>query len=85
MQRHIDYDLRVSICSICQVLKRAGDPFGAAHAMEEARALDGQDRFLNWKAAKYFMRAGDVERAVQLLGMFTKVRILGGCTLPIFL
>jgi len=43
--------------------------------MEEARALDGQDRFLNWKAAKYLMRAGDVEGGVQLLGLFTKVNI----------
>ena len=43
--------------------------------MEEARVLDGQDRFLNWKAAKYFMRAGDVKRAIQLLGLFTKVGV----------
>jgi N-alpha-acetyltransferase 15/16, NatA auxiliary subunit len=67
------------------VLKRAGDPFGAAHALEEARTLDGQDRFLNSKAAKYFMRAGDMERAIQLLGLFTKVRTIGGgnsLTLP---
>ncbi|KAF8582555.1 N-terminal acetyltransferase A, auxiliary subunit [Ramaria rubella] len=55
-----------------RVLKRAGDPFGAAQVMEEARGLDGQDRFLNWKAAKYFMRAGDVEQATRLLGLFTK-------------
>lgn len=41
--------------------------------MEEARALDGQDRFLNWKAAKYLMRAGDVEGASHVLGLFTKV------------
>ena len=51
-----------------------GDPFGAAHAMEEARLLDGQDRFLNQKTAKYLMRTGEVERANQLLGLFTKVR-----------
>ncbi|KAF8508577.1 NMDA receptor-regulated protein 1-domain-containing protein [Hysterangium stoloniferum] len=55
-----------------RVLKRAGDPFGAARAMEEARALDGQDRFLNWKAAKYLMRAGDIDGAIRLLGLFTK-------------
>lgn len=56
------------------VLKRAGDPMGAAHAMEEARLLDGQDRFLNGKAAKYWLRAGDVQKAEELLAMFTKVR-----------
>ena len=41
--------------------------------MEEARKLDGQDRYLNWKAARYFMRAGDVDRGIDLLGLFTKV------------
>jgi len=41
--------------------------------MEEARRLDGQDRFLNWKAARYLMRAGDIEGANSLLGLFTKV------------
>lgn len=54
------------------VLKRSGDPLGAAHEMEKARLLDGQDRFLNGKAAKYWFRAGDVEKAEQLLGIFTK-------------
>ncbi|KIR99663.1 peptide alpha-N-acetyltransferase [Cryptococcus deuterogattii 2001/935-1] len=54
------------------VLKRSGDPLGAAHEMEKARLLDGQDRFLNGKAAKYWFRAGDIEKAEQLLGMFTK-------------
>jgi hypothetical protein len=56
------------------VLKRAGDAMGAAVAMEDARLLDGQDRFLNGKAAKYWLRAGDVQKAEELLGMFTKVR-----------
>jgi Flp pilus assembly protein TadD len=55
------------------VLKRAGDPQGAAQSMEEARLLDGQDRFLNGKAAKYWLRAGNVAKAEELLVMFTKV------------
>ncbi|WVQ74848.1 hypothetical protein IAR50_004455 [Cryptococcus sp. DSM 104548] len=54
------------------VLKRAGDPQGAAHEMEKARLLDGQDRFLNGKAAKYWLRAGNIEKAEELLAMFTK-------------
>ncbi|BEI81931.1 hypothetical protein CcaverHIS002_0210910 [Cutaneotrichosporon cavernicola] len=54
------------------VLKRAGDPLGAAYAMEEARLLDGQDRFLNGKAAKYWLRAGNVVKAEELLALFTK-------------
>ncbi|GJJ06056.1 hypothetical protein Clacol_000244 [Clathrus columnatus] len=55
-----------------KILKIAGDPFNAARAMEEARRLDGQDRYLNWKAAKYLMRAGNLEEATRLLGIFTK-------------
>ncbi|KAF8999086.1 NMDA receptor-regulated protein 1-domain-containing protein [Cyathus striatus] len=32
---------------VARVLKRAGDPWGAAKALNDARLLDGQDRFLN--------------------------------------
>jgi N-alpha-acetyltransferase 15/16, NatA auxiliary subunit len=55
------------------IYKRAGDPEAAARAMEDARSLDGQDRFLNGKAGKYWLRAGDVTRASETFGMFTKV------------
>ncbi|KAG7446845.1 N-terminal acetyltransferase A, auxiliary subunit [Guyanagaster necrorhizus] len=55
-----------------RVLKRAGDLFGAARSVEEARLLDGQDRFLNTKSAKYRLRAGLVDEASALLGLFTK-------------
>lgn len=57
-----------------RLLKRAGDPTGAVKAVEEARRLDGQDRFLNTKSAKYLIRAGRVEEAQAILGLFTKVR-----------
>jgi len=56
-----------------KVLKRAGDALGAAQLMEEARSLDGQDRFLNGKAAKYWLRAGEVKKAEELVSLFTKV------------
>ncbi|EJT99366.1 N-terminal acetyltransferase A auxiliary subunit [Dacryopinax primogenitus] len=55
-----------------RILKRAGDPFGAALWMEKARQLDGQDRFLNGKCAKYLMRSGNIEEANRRLGLFTK-------------
>ncbi|GAA5902731.1 hypothetical protein JCM6882_004052 [Rhodosporidiobolus microsporus] len=55
-----------------RILKRSGDDQGAAKAMEEARELDGQDRFLNSKAAKYAIRAGEWERAEKTVGLFTK-------------
>ncbi|KAL1747385.1 NMDA receptor-regulated protein 1-domain-containing protein [Schizophyllum fasciatum] len=54
------------------VLKRAGDPWGAVRAIEDARLLDGQDRFLNTKSAKYRLRAGLSDEASALLGLFTK-------------
>ncbi|KAG8813414.1 hypothetical protein FRC17_001586 [Serendipita sp. 399] len=53
-------------------LKRAGDYIGAAAATDVAAELDGQDRFLNSKAATYRLRMGDVEGAQRLLGLFTK-------------
>lgn len=56
-----------------RILKRCGDFLGAASAMNDARILDGQDRFLNTKAGKYLLRAGMVEEASRLFGMFTKV------------
>ena len=55
------------------VLKRSGDVESAAYVMEEARILDLQDRFLNSKAAKYWLRAGHVAKAEELLALFSKV------------
>lgn len=54
------------------VLKRSGDVESAAYVMEEARVLDLQDRFLNSKAAKYWLRAGHIAKAEELLAMFSK-------------
>jgi tetratricopeptide (TPR) repeat protein len=56
-----------------KVLKRAGDYFGAAKFVNEARILDGQDRFLNTKCGKYLLRAGMVDEAMPIFGLFTKV------------
>ncbi|KAI6158062.1 NMDA receptor-regulated protein 1-domain-containing protein [Pisolithus tinctorius] len=55
-----------------KVLKRAGDPYGAVRSMDEARALDGQDRFINTKSGKYRLRAGMVDEAEEILGLFTR-------------
>ncbi|OBZ77517.1 N-alpha-acetyltransferase 16, NatA auxiliary subunit [Grifola frondosa] len=55
-----------------RVLKRCGDPFGAVRCMDEARCLDLQDRFLNTKCGKYRLRAGLVEEASEIFGLFTK-------------
>ncbi|KAK7439356.1 hypothetical protein VKT23_017581 [Stygiomarasmius scandens] len=59
-----------------KILKRSGDLYGAARAINLARLLDGQDRFLNTKTGKYLLRAGLVEEAGSkdkgVLGVFTK-------------
>ena len=56
-----------------RILKRAGDLVGAVGCVEDARSLDGADRFLNTKSAKYHLRAGMEGEAGVILGMFTKV------------
>jgi tetratricopeptide (TPR) repeat protein len=56
-----------------RILKHAGDFLGATRCLDEARLLDGQDRFLNTKSAKYRLRAGFIEEANEILGFFTKV------------
>jgi hypothetical protein len=61
-----------------RVLKRAGAPLAAARALEDARLLDGQDRFLNTKAGKYRLRAGMLDEAQDILGLFTKVSLASG-------
>lgn len=55
-----------------RVLKRAGDLLGASAAMTDARLLDGQDRFLNSKAAKYLLRTNDTVEGERIVGLFTK-------------
>lgn len=55
-----------------RVLKRAGDPHGAARAMNDARLLDGQDRFINTKTGKYLLRAGMVNEADAIFSKFTR-------------
>ncbi|GAA5843366.1 hypothetical protein JCM3766R1_002931 [Sporobolomyces carnicolor] len=55
-----------------RILKRAGELEKAADAMEEARALDGQDRGLNCKSVKYAIRAGRIDEAEKIAGLFTK-------------
>ncbi|KAJ7599220.1 NMDA receptor-regulated protein 1-domain-containing protein [Mycena floridula] len=55
-----------------RILKRLGDFYGAARQLDEARLLDGQDRFLNTKCAKYRLRAGLLEEVGVIIGLFTK-------------
>ena len=56
-----------------RALKRAGNPIEACISMTAAWRLDLQDRFLNTKNAKYLLRAGYIDDASKILGLFTKV------------
>lgn len=75
------------LLALARLLKHSGDPWEAAKALEEARLLDGQDRYLNTKAGKYWLRAGEVStigedkrgKAEQVVGLFTKVRTTPYC------
>lgn len=49
-----------------------GDIQKAAQVMNEGRELDLQDRFINSKCAKYMLRAGQIEEAEKVLGLFTR-------------
>lgn len=55
-----------------RILKRSGSLIWASQAMEDGRLLDGQDRFLNSKSAKYLLRIGELEEARERMGLFTK-------------
>ncbi|GAB5591523.1 hypothetical protein Unana1_06423 [Umbelopsis nana] len=55
-----------------RILKHGGDLEAAARVMNEARELDLQDRFINSKCAKYYIRNDKVEEAEKILGLFTR-------------
>lgn len=55
-----------------RVLKRAGRIQDAADALQEARELDLQDRFVNTKCTKYLLRAGRFEDAEKVVVLFTR-------------
>lgn len=55
-----------------KVLKHVGDLAEAAKVLDYARSLDTADRYINSKAVKYMLRAGEVDRAEELAGLFTR-------------
>lgn len=61
-----------------RIYKHQGDTQKAAEAMDAARQLDTRDRYINTKAAKYQLRNDNNEKALELLGMFTRAETPGG-------
>lgn len=55
-----------------RIQKKQGDFTAAAVTMDECRQLDLQDRFLNNKATKYFLRADETALAMGTIALFTK-------------
>jgi tetratricopeptide (TPR) repeat protein len=61
-----------------RIYKHHGNTQKAAEAMDAARQLDTRDRYINTKAAKYQLRNDKTEKALELLGMFTRAETVGG-------
>ena len=55
-----------------RIYKRLGDINTAASIVDECRALDLQDRYLNNRATKYFLRANRITNAMETIAMFIK-------------
>ncbi|KAG0000692.1 N-alpha-acetyltransferase 16, NatA auxiliary subunit [Entomortierella chlamydospora] len=55
-----------------RILKHAGDLVGAMDAVNEARELDLQDRFINSKCTKYMARAGKMNEAEKTVVLFAR-------------
>eukprot|EP00903_Cladosiphon_okamuranus_P008678 g8317.t1 len=55
-----------------RVLKKMGALTKAAEAVDAARLLDKADRYMNSKATKYLLRAGQIPKAEQTIAIFTR-------------
>ncbi|UJR23099.1 hypothetical protein I4U23_026122 [Adineta vaga] len=55
-----------------KICKHAGDFQTAASLMDEAQSLDTADRFVNCKCTKYFLRANQINTALEIAGKFTR-------------
>ncbi|AQZ09668.1 NAT1 (YDL040C) [Zygosaccharomyces parabailii] len=55
-----------------RVLKAMAKLDAAADILEEGRKLDLQDRFINTKTVKYLLRANKIDKAVEIVSLFTK-------------
>jgi len=55
-----------------KILKHAGDLKEASRWLNTARELDTADRYINSKAVKYMLRANEVDKATETIGLFTR-------------
>jgi peptide alpha-N-acetyltransferase len=59
-------------CKKARILKKLGDVITAAVVMDDCRMLDLQDRYLNNKATKYYLRIDETELAMNTIALFVK-------------
>jgi tetratricopeptide (TPR) repeat protein len=57
-----------------KLLKHSGQLMQAAEALEQAHNLDPSDRYAGSKFARYLLRAGHTEQAINVMRKYTKVR-----------
>lgn len=55
-----------------RILKHIGLLDEAAKVVDEGRQLDLQDRFINCKTVKYYLRCNNIDKAVEIASLFTK-------------
>lgn len=55
-----------------RILKHSGRLSDASEALETARGMDLQDRFVNTKSAKYLLRLGEYAKAEDVVRLFIK-------------
>ena len=55
-----------------KILKHSNELYQAVQSLKEAQEMDASDRFVGSKCAKYMLRAGQIEEAVEMMGNFTK-------------
>lgn len=80
IQSAIDHSPTAIECHLvrCRILKHCGDFNGAVDVLNETRALDLADRYLNTKCCKYALRADRLVDAEQWVGLFTRDGESGG-------
>ena len=54
-------------------MQHAGDIHEAVRCLDEAQSLDTADRYINYKCAKYMLRAGMIKEAEEMCSKFTRV------------
>lgn len=55
-----------------KITKHKGEFQKASEIVNSARLLDLQDRFINCKTVKYYLRSNDVDNAIKVASLFTK-------------